>query len=477
MKTLFLKPKTLLICTIAVVFSAAFCSAELQILDTYDNCPGGNINDGIANAGRQEGTLATMGYNSDGNSTSTTLIVSDKAEMSEGFLIRGHNACYISPNHNFNDMGKDFTVEVDARMIRSGSWEGFSFNIGAEDQHEVIDTLGGPLNGHVSGLSWWLDKPGNSGAPQLIVGGQNFISANHQFKNSELNNFWDEEIHLTALVHAESFGGLDKVTTALFINGEPMVGDATGVGAMFELNRSFTNVWIVLGEEGGLHDTTVTIDNFKVTKTTPRIAESIWTNDASSSISSFKTYTHAVNIGHAGDVVINGVTFTGSGSSNTQSGTDWKLLNYSNESSMGIVTEDNSSISGASSNLVSDCAYSEVNSTLMLSGLNAGANYILTLFNNATTAASLDTYIIPSDSEAALNMVDQNKVQGSILRYDYVAPSNGVFTMTFNNNNGSSTSSGNFRLYAFCNEMEIPEASMLFGVFAIAGMVIRRLIK
>jgi len=120
MKTLFLKHKTLLICTIAVIFSAAFCSAELQILDTYDNCSGGNINDGIDNIGRQVGTLATMEYAGDGNSTSTVYVIDDKAEFNEGFQIRGHNACYISPNHNFNDMGKDFTVEVDAKINVNG---------------------------------------------------------------------------------------------------------------------------------------------------------------------------------------------------------------------------------------------------------------------------------------------------------------------------------------------------------------------
>ena len=473
MKTLLLKPKNLLICALMIAFITTFCSAELQILDTYNNSPGGNINDGIANAGRQAGVLATMDYAGDGNSTSTTYIVSDKAEMSEGFLIRGHNACYISPNHNFNDMGKNFTVEVDARMIRSGSWEGFSFNIGAESQHEVIDTLGGPLNGHVSGISWWLDKPGNSGAPQLIIANENFVSPGHLFKNSELDNIWDEEVHLTALVHAESFGGLDKVTTALFINGKPMVANAAGVGAMYELNRSFTNVYIVLGEEGGLHDTKVTMDNFKVTKTAPRIAESAWTDDASSSIMSLKTYTHTVNIGHVGDVVINGVTFTGSGSGSAQTGADWVLLDYLNESNMGIETEDNSSISGAGSNLVSDCAYSEVNSTMMLSNLVAGENYTVTLFNNAS-ATALDTYIIPSDTEAALNMVDQNQAQGSIFRYNYIAPENGVFAMTFNNVDGSSDPSGNWRLYAFSNEV-IPECSLFLGFLTMAGLFVRRL--
>ncbi|RLD10471.1 MAG: hypothetical protein DRI44_05985, partial [Chlamydiae bacterium] len=195
--------------------------------------------------------------------------------------------------------------------------------------------------------------------------------------------------------------------------------------------------------------------------------------DASSSISSFKTYTHAVNIGHVGDVVINGVTFTGSGSGAAQSGTNWELLNYSNDSNMGIVTEDNSSISGAGSNLVSDCAYSAVNSTLILSGLTPGGNYTLTLFNNATTAASLDTYIIPSDSGAALNIVDQNQSAGTIDRYQYIAPENGVFAMTFNNNNGSSISSENWRLYAFSNEA-IPECSLFMGFLTMAGLFVRR---
>jgi len=442
--------------------------------DTFNNVSSGTINDQTNATGRQFGPAAPLDYAGDGNSTSTTYIVSDAAEMNEGFQIRGHNSCYISPNHNFNDMGKNFTVEVDAKMNVNGSWAGFSFNIGAESQHEVIDTLGGPLNGHVSGLSWWLDKTGNSSAPQLLIGGQNFVSANHIFKNAEIDNIRDELVHLTALVHAESFGGLDKVTTALFINGEPFVGDSTGVGAMFELNRAFTNVWIVIGEEAGLHDTTVTMDNFRVTKTAPRIAECAWTDDASSSIDSSKTYTHTVNIGHVGDVTVNGVTFTGAGSGSSQSGTDWTLLNYSNESNMGIVTEDNSSISGTGANLASDYAYSEVNSTLMLSGLSAGSNYVLTLFNNAGVT-SLDTYIIPSDSEAAVNVVDQNNSQGSIFRYQYTAPQNGAFSMTFNNTNGSTTASGNYRLYAFSNEeYVVPECSLFLGLLTMIGLFIRK---
>ena len=477
MKTLFLKPKYLLICALMIAFSTSFCSAVLQIEDTFDNCPSDIfINDGITNEGRQSGILATMEYAGDGDSTSTVYLVEDKVELTEGFLIRGHNSCFISPNHNFNDIGENFTVELDARLIRGGSWAGFSIGIGAEDQHEVIDSVGTyPLNGHVSGINWWLNKYNDSGASQLLIGGVNYVSDSHKFYNAAIANILDEDVHITAIVHTKSFGGTDKVITALFVNGEPMVGDATGVGAMYVLNKSFTNNYIVIGYEAGLHDTTATMDNFAVRATTPRVAESTWTNDSSSSISFSKTYTHAVNIGYAGDVIINGVTFTGSGSGSMQAGTDWALLNYGNDSDLGIETEDNSSISGTSSNLVSDCAYSVVNSTLILSNLVAGENYTLTLFNNASSASALNTYLIPSDSEAAVNVVDQNQSQGSIFRYDYDAPGNGVFAMTFNNTNGFSSASGNWRLYAFSNEATIPECSLFIGILTMAGLFIRRL--
>jgi len=477
MKTLFLKSRTLLICTMTIAFSTTFCLADLQIEDTFTNCTsGGIINDEIDASGRQFGTLAPLDYVGDGDSLDNVYVGSDKAEFNEGFLIRGHNACFISPNHNFNDIGENFIVELDARIIRSGSWAGFSLNIGAEDQHEIIDSVGTyPLNGHVSGIGWWLDKYNDSGAPQLIIGGINYVSQNHLFKNSAIANILNEDVHLTAIVGTKSFGGTDKVITALFVNGEPMVGNTSGLGAMYVINKSFTNNYIVLGYEAGLHDTTTTMNNFTVRATTPRVAESPWTDDASSSIGTSRTYTHAVNIGYVGDVVINGVTFTGSGSGSAQNGTDWALLNYSNESSLGIETEDNSSISGAGSNLVSDCAYSVVNSTLILSNLVAGGDYTLTLFNNASSASALNTYIIPSDSEAAVNVVNQNQSQGTLFKYDYLAPENGVFTMTFNNTNGFSGASGNWRLYAFSNEITIPECSLFIGILTMAGLFIRRL--
>ncbi|MCK5680734.1 DUF4038 domain-containing protein, partial [bacterium] len=246
--------------------------------DTFNNVSIGIINNEIDAAGRQFGTLSPLDYTGDGNSTSTVYLGTGKAELTEGFLIRDHNSCFISPNHNFNDIGENFTVEVDARIIRSGSWAGFSFGIGAEDQHEVIDTLGGPLNGHISGLSWWLGKQNDSAAPQLLIAGENFISPSHLFKNSEIDKILDEDVHLTAIVHTKSFGGADKVITALFVNGKPMVANAAGVGAMFVINKSFTNNYIVIGEEAGYHDTKVTIDNFRVTKTDPRVAESTWTD-------------------------------------------------------------------------------------------------------------------------------------------------------------------------------------------------------
>ena len=301
-----------------------------------------------------------------------------------------------------------------------------------------------------------------------------------KWKNNELKKFEDEPVHINCVVSTKSFGESDKVTTALFVNGEPITSrqrnGTTGYGTVFELNQSFTNNFNIFGfsNDTGV-DCNFDVKNYTIRKTVPKITVQDWTNDASSLINDSKVYTHAVNC-FGSSVEINGVTFdaASNGSHPYDSQTNWVYMDYNNNYGIGTGS-DTTSVSGNGANLLTSFFYSRISSTLMLFNLTPGLQYTLTLYNNST-ATGPDSRIVASDSEAGLTVLNQNMGHGNIFRYTYTAPSNGVFSVTFDN---SPVDSGdafqNWRLYAFSNEMTVPECSLLFGFLSMAGLFIRRL--
>ncbi len=452
MKTFALNSNKLFACAVVVFLFSGYCIAsELMFRDTFFTTDGMYINDEIYTEGRQSGTIAPLDYTGDGDSL-LDAIIGDEEKPNMLIL---ENEAFISPNHNFTDAGTNFNIEFDLKLNRvSGtSWAGFILKMGAEDQHDFMDNM-------KSGFYWWLQR--GEGGQRLITAGKDAaLGIRSRWRNTELYKLEEEPVHINCIVSTKSYGGTNKVTTALFVNGEPITArqrnGTIGYGTVFELDQSITNNYNIIGFD---NDPSVNcnfqIDNYTIRKTVPNITVHDWTNDASSLISSSKTYTHAINC-YGGEVVINGVTFEAAadGGHSYDAGTNWVGMDYNNNWAMGTGTDGSTTITGSGANLATSFFYSRISSTLMLYNLTPGLEYTFTLYNNLS-ANVLDTRLVPSDSEAALSVLDQNRLQGSIFRYTYKAPSNGVFSMTFDNSPvDSADATENWRLYAFSNEITV----------------------
>jgi autotransporter-associated beta strand protein len=140
-----------------------------------------------------------------------------------------------------------------------------------------------------------------------------------------------------------------------------------------------------------------------------------FTSDATSGVSSTKTYTAIANV-IGSDVTVNGATFIGSGAG--LSGTGWELTNLPNNFPSGGIHQ---SLGGAAiANLFDGFQYGGDPGTLTLSGLTAGRAYVATLYNQAWTLPDDRTNTFTS-SEGASTLYNSDALAASVLRYTFVA--------------------------------------------------------
>ena len=407
--------------------------AEIVFQDTFNNIPGsGDINMSNTVADRQFGTLAPLNYSGAGVAGS---LVGDTAPF-PGKLYWGPN--WISPDHNFIELTDGFTVEFDMLTAEAVSWTGIS--IGAEDQNERINTT--------KGIGFLFHKDGNyqmydNGSIVAAFGAESIPSG--------------EFFHVLISVTTESFGGDDNVKIALFINDKPMNLHNAGAGAL----NQFTYVrqtplksnYIILDSWAELASRT-TVDNFTIRSTKSKFYEYNWTNDASSKIDSGKTYTHKINLGDDDDVAINGELFTGSSSS--ISGVNWSMINGVGDNNFVSGTVGNPEITGDGTNLVYDFFMEGYNqsSAVILSNLTPGAMYAMTFYNRGY-AGNRTAYFAPGDSESSIIKLNPNLNGngGTLFKYIYIAPPNGVFPMSVT---PAETNTDHILYYAFSNELSPP---------------------
>jgi len=239
--------KTILACLFAVILFSGFAfSSALMFQDTFYTESGMYINDETNIVGRQFGTLAPLDYSGDYDSTSNAII--GDTEYPETLILE--NQPYISPNHNFTDIGTNSIVEFDFMLNRTAgtSWAGFGLHIGSEDQHDAMNDV-------VSGILWWLQKPNGAGEAGPVLeksGGVTVALGNRtRFKNISLINMEEKFVHVNCIVSTKGYGENDKVTTACFIDSEPITAhqrnNTIGYGTVFELDQAFTNNYLIYG--------------------------------------------------------------------------------------------------------------------------------------------------------------------------------------------------------------------------------------
>jgi fibronectin-binding autotransporter adhesin len=141
-----------------------------------------------------------------------------------------------------------------------------------------------------------------------------------------------------------------------------------------------------------------------------------FTGDADSGVSTAKTYVTAANI-LGGNVVVNGVTFTGS--VNAVAGFGWDLAG-TNDQVTGVGNHTTTFGGSVIDDLFADFRYGGNPATLTLSELTVGRTYSVTLYNQTWSAAPPRVNFIAS-TEGASTLYDQDVLEASTLRYTFVA--------------------------------------------------------
>ncbi len=159
-------------------------------------------------------------------------------------------------------------------------------------------------------------------------------------------------------------------------------------------------------------------------------------------VSTSKTYNAIANV-IGGDVIINGVTFTGSG--DTLSGAGWALTGAPNEFSGG---GSKGGTSGNVGNLFDGFQYGGSPTTFTLNNLTAGQAYVLTFYNQTWDNDDRTQFITSTSGATALFNEDPGPLgAGNLGRYTFVA-SGTTETLTASPTNAGYT----FHVYGFSNE-------------------------
>ena len=200
-----------------------------------------------------------------------------------------------------------------------------------------------------------------------------------------------------------------------------------------------------------------------------------WTNDATSDISSGKSYTHKIGLNRAGAyTAINGVTFDSPGTGVT-SGANWVLL--------GATAQFANNGSGAGANflpagtgsfqLCQEFLYGNSfngKSRIELSNLTPNQSYIATFYATGFGDPPVRRNLITPSDTGIGHIVDENATlsgNGLIVKYHYTASGNGTFAFDF-----TPIDAGTWHHYAFSNEVavalpvEVPAAGVTVSSFS-----------
>ena len=255
----------------------------------------------------------------------------------------------------------------------------------------------------------------------------------------------------------------EDALVSIFLNGNPIVIDASDNSTVFNHSAGFSNNYITIMAYGANADSA--IDNLKISipeDSGPEISP--WTGDSDSEVSNSKSYSHAINFTTETDVFINDLFFEGVGTATA--GTGWALSSPSNSFANFYL---NNKLSGDSSLLGTGAVYStDISCSLVLSNLNPVGIYELTLFG-----AGYDTnnrvYLSGSDGGEIrdFGLARYGLENGQKIKYEYKPDTNGTFTITSTTvlNSGTNT----WAWFGFSNEIiaGIPEpaTSIIFTIF------------
>ena len=436
---------------------SSFTKTAKIFKDRFSVISNGDANHQYNMVGRQSGNSAPSIYHL-ANGPSTVTI--SGPNVGKCHMDGSSAPAYLSPANNFNESG-NFILQYDLTRIPSGDtqqWDLVAF--GTDGAFKI------PHEGNAHGFEVVFYEHG-----WYHVYANNIITANFYF--SELEYINNPTLKIKFTVSQNDFSGSGNAKIAMFINGKPypLSGGHVGLDSgkyIYTFAGGFTNNYINLIT---LYPTKANIDNLELKIPTNVFSTSSWSNDSDSDVASYKNYTHAVNFGDNDDITINHVTFTGVGTN--MSGDNWEINTASANPLTGPINvysspfDKNPNISPNSVALVSNVMYSAVDSdcaSLTLSGLNSGKEYLLTLYSFAFENIDMRKSFFAASDDTMISTIDQNEFDynnGQLLKCKYIAPDNGVFSISTTPDNGL------WGWYAFSNEEYIPEPCYLVFIIVL----------
>ncbi len=387
--------------------------------DTFNVFGSGNVNHGYDNAGRQFGSATPLTYTLSGQTE-----VGSRSDNSGELLLGLSSGC--APNYSFTESG-EFIIEFDTEPHNlDGSPDWVSLCFGKNDNSDLF-----PISLSGAGLVFFENGNFQSFDSTNLVGSASGVPVG-------------EKLHITLVASTEDFS-YSSVKYAAFANGIPLRISTNNSMYIYEDSGGFDKNYISVFSYNSTSPNSSLIDNLKISKApTNEIRVSRWINDATSLVDANNNYTHAVNLN--GDPIsdFNGVAFEGTGNHPDS---------YSNGDPM--ITTDEWEMSGSSDNiyfagtyetplsnivvntdtitLMEHMAFGADSFSLKLSGLTPYSSNTLTLYSYGweTTGAGRFGFFTGL-SGGKITSVDQDKYgkgTGIIIQYDYIATSDGTFTL------------------------------------------------
>jgi hypothetical protein len=199
-------------------------------------------------------------------------------------------------------------------------------------------------------------------------------------------------------------------------------------------------------------DSTLLIDDVRVTPSSGRWTIAPWTNDADSGVAPEYVYTHAYSFGSSAGTSINGVPFTGVAGGNpavTGSFTSTYLAN--------VFNNDGNNVTGGSRTLANDFVYGGTvpageYQSIRLEGLTPGVEYVFSVYSVGWEAPSPTirwlTGSVEGSDHLTLNQDQYDNDNGMVITYRYTAGESGTATVRFAPVNPANVS---MHFYGFSN--------------------------
>jgi len=426
----------------------ATIQAEVLFSDNFNIDGSGNVNTDYDTPGRQRGTFAPLEYSSTVPTITDTGIYAGKY-----FCDQFNNS---SPYHDFTGQG-NFSIEFDMDLYTNLASHFMVMSFGKPSAGAGYETPGGMevFFGKYGGVSLYAVSEIDPDPSHL-----HFYPSPGLFTDSNMAH------NIKISVSQSGFPPTNRCRAVLFIDDIPYpLGLDNGEHSFARtLTNALNNNYITIGNWVGYEplypNPPFTADNFTIsTIHSNELSTTAWTSDADSGIDSSKIYSHAVSFGDSAGFSVNGVLFTGSGSS--QSGSNWKLSTADFAPLSGPAASSVINVSGTSSGLVSNFMESAVATNaggLIISGLTPHMQYELSLFCVGSEAAGGRQSYFATSGGSPINLIDQDEFgagNGQHLKCSYTASKDGTFTMSTTPLTDSTPA---WRWFGFCNKALPPIA-------------------